>query len=454
MEKLPDEMLLTVMHHLDIPTLLTCRLVSKRIGALVLHRDVWRQRVLDDEDPWLCPVLRLAPCLAAMYVPMTLPPKRHPPFATTRCAVAELRVYGLADDDEDSDEDEDNYSAGHLHTSLVIRNQEALGRLKSLQVPLVTVEFNTSSCVLLETIASTTGLERLLVSDFPGQTTDAFVEASLHSVVLQSSLKYFECVHTPAAEPFITFILAGHAETLTEVYLEAAGGSYDYCSSSTCSMAAALAGLPALQQLTCSPLPGMGAVAACASLRQVDLNVKPDMWTTIPAAAEFLRRARHLQSVHLLFVGEEPSDVGVGLVLALNPSVQRLAIRCYDAPSGHCDPHLQALTSVLPRLRKLWKLTVHSDTMPTELLLSIKPDTNPAFKKLSLYPSASGRKVLPCLHAWLHLTALKRLLRVFRNLRINVHGWPDYCPDDKPCKGCALGCKCKDSFARIKNCDF
>lgn len=77
MEHLPDDVLAMVMQYVGVEDLLACRLVSKRIGGLALHPDAWRRRRLGfssaadfdtnfDDNRCLCPVLRLAPCVAVL----------------------------------------------------------------------------------------------------------------------------------------------------------------------------------------------------------------------------------------------------------------------------------------------------------------------------------------------------------------------------------------------------
>ncbi|XP_052119615.1 uncharacterized protein LOC127748784 isoform X2 [Frankliniella occidentalis] len=127
MEQLPDDVLLEVMRCLTVKDLFACRLVCKALGALALHPDVWRYRSFnadeDDNDNQLWqPVLRLAPCLGALYA--TLPPPVWGCLLVctmTRCAVQKLSLTV--------------YEGGCMHTAAMIRNQEGLGRLRLLKRP-------------------------------------------------------------------------------------------------------------------------------------------------------------------------------------------------------------------------------------------------------------------------------------------------------------------------------
>ncbi|XP_052132014.1 uncharacterized protein LOC113207334 [Frankliniella occidentalis] len=361
MEHLPDDVLLMVMELLEVPDLLACRRVCKRIGALALHREAWRHREVDDHDHVshvLCPVLRLAPCLDTLE--LTLPFMSDgclPPFTATRCAVRHL---DLAVE-----------PGSAMFAALVLRNQEALGRLKRFTLRFSPEDEDAE--LLMETLASTGGLERVVLRhDLFSDIEDApsrFEPLSRLHKTSASSLRMFDCEYARESEELCNFMLAVHAATLELVNLSGDDdATYNYCSSK--SAAALLAGMPNLYELTSFPLGGMADVADCASLRIVHLTVCEESRRTVREAAAFLRRAEQLRQVTLDYghAGTKSSDIGVDLVLAVNPSVEELVIRSRREAPPDLLPQLQALL-VAPALRTLRRLELRVDAVPDALLL-------------------------------------------------------------------------------------
>ncbi|KAE8747622.1 hypothetical protein FOCC_FOCC005601, partial [Frankliniella occidentalis] len=101
LDRLPEDVLLSVMMYMDVPSLLRCRLVCRRLGTLALHPDVWRHRECVDSDPWFCAALRLAPRLYEMHVNLPLPEALRRLVLETACPVTCLVVV-LGDDEDDS----------------------------------------------------------------------------------------------------------------------------------------------------------------------------------------------------------------------------------------------------------------------------------------------------------------------------------------------------------------
>ncbi|XP_026277394.1 uncharacterized protein LOC113205841 isoform X2 [Frankliniella occidentalis] len=209
MEQLPDDVLVAVMQFLDVEDLLACRLVCKRFSSLVLHRDVWRHRSLDDDD-WrrssrVGAVLRLAPCLDKLVVSA-----RSLAVTTTRCAVATLKLLtaslrGRLDVESDT---------LALAFALALRNQESLGRLRRLQLELPTFRSAPAIDALLGTVALCSGLKSLeVLTNLP-----KLIYPVQHGPPMPS-LTHFRCSVDKNSASFVHTILAGHAATLEEVNL-------------------------------------------------------------------------------------------------------------------------------------------------------------------------------------------------------------------------------------------
>ncbi|XP_052129884.1 uncharacterized protein LOC127751032 [Frankliniella occidentalis] len=263
MEHLPDDVLAMVMQYLGVHDLLACRLVSKRVGALALHPDAWRHRRLGlgsardfdinfDDNRCLCPVLRLAPCVAVLARYLT---RRHLPCRladdSMRCAAEEIWINVRKDISSDVFE--------------LIRRQGELGRLKVISMNLIG---DAPVAAAMEAVLSVKGLKGLKVMTIrlPGRELDeipAMATPSLHT------LKHFDFRLGPESERFVNSILSEHATTIEKVALDG------YLSSdlSLTSTAPLLATMTRLRELRCPALPGLEAVAACESLRTLRLSV-------------------------------------------------------------------------------------------------------------------------------------------------------------------------------------
>ncbi|XP_026272974.1 uncharacterized protein LOC113202787 [Frankliniella occidentalis] len=434
MEALPDDALLEVMQYLDIADLLACRLVCRRLGSLALLPELWRHHSIDIDDVYpddgeiprysICAVLRLAPCLRSWHV--CLPEKYHTMFATTRCAVNKLTLWMRQVDGK-----------GALQASLLIRNQEALGRLRRLSLGLgnavvyYCVKDTADAYELLGTVASTSRLEELSITGF--QRYPQSTLAGLDRSFLGASLKSFEHdPRRPDAEPFCQFILSTHASTLESIDLD------EHAQTST-STATLLAGMPNLRSLRCGMMPGLEAVAGCELLRDLDLCVAYD--GEARAAAEFLRRATQLVKLTLRYdeskatmVPAPSPDMDFLLALAATGRSHLEELEIYvDIWEHHYFPQQQALLKALPRLPALKLLNVEART-EDDILLGITPANAPSLRTLQVF-----RMDLECSHDALHRDAVQKCLSLNPELKLITYA-PIYCYRDDRCAWCLLGC--------------
>ncbi|XP_026271754.1 uncharacterized protein LOC113201956 [Frankliniella occidentalis] len=439
LEQLPDEVVMLVLGYVAVDDLFAFRLVCKRLGGLALHPGVWRHRrratdrrtISNDPDgpKKLCRLLRLAPRLASLYVPVESTQDHHfPLYATTRCAVRRLNL--------------DVSHAGSVPAALIVRNQEALGHLTVV----VLTFFSTvvDAAVLLGTLASTSVLKKLEVRH--GWLVDGLSAGSLHYSVARPSLTYFKCHLTSDTQPFVDLVLAGHAATLETVDL----GGPRHISHITTSTGCLPACMPNLRDLNCSLLPGMETLAP--SLTNVTLHVTPEMRLGVLGAAEMLRRASKLRYLTLKYcpAARTSAYVGVDLVEALALS-GRSAVQVLDIDNDRENeladeenddgveylPQLQPLVRALPSLPALRHLMLSVYVPPDELLLAITPQTAPALRELMLYPM----RWLParCAHDWRHKDSVQTLLSRNPVLKFSVLTSP-YCLKGQRCGACAQGC--------------
>lgn len=430
MDALSDNVLVMVLQLVDMQDLLTCRLVSKRLGALAVLPGVWEHRVLVPGDRLVCPVLRLAPCLATMYVLLPQVKRCHMAYAATRCAVRELKlIVGPV--------------TGCVHAAAVVCRQEALGRLECVDVIFGTDE-NVSE--LLATIASTPGLQRVELATHPllefilRATTDAV----LHSTAVTPSLKRFDCVLVPDSEPYVNFILARHAATLESVELGPCPLSMTLTAT-----APLLATMPNLRELGCCCLPGLeeAVVAASTSLRVLNLYIRTER-EHLPDSArakKLLTLAKHLREVSLEYTPAitRPSDVGANLVLALAASgapVEKLSITNDHVDDGEemmleeHFPQMALLLCVLPRLRTLRHLQVGAGG--EYVLMGITPTTAPALRQVDVHLSEGV-----CAHAWLHEDMVRTVMSENSALHLKVvKPSTVYCGHESCEEACVLDC--------------
>ncbi|KAK3912931.1 F-box/LRR-repeat protein 7 [Frankliniella fusca] len=398
---LPDDALLEVMQYLQVADLLACRLVCRRLGALALHPQLWRhqrfpERIYPDEA---APVLRLAPCFGKLV--LTVPLARPLTFfTTTNCAVETLWLTMQVMDGQSA------IQAGQ-EASLVIRNQEALGRLRRLYCSsylgysVDPAEAAAGEAALLATLASTSQLEELRVFDF--REFSPSLAAELRRSPVKASLKVLILENSggPKTQAFANHILSTHASTLESVELGWPSARDSNLDVSTFSI---LAGMPKLSKLRCVPFSGMDALAECPLLRDVTIDVSLQSLRSAAArdaAAKFLRRAtQQLVKVELVY---NAAYDGVDLEMALDmvqalaatgtSRVETLSLVLDSDQSGFFRPSslwmTQALLQALPSLPALRTLKVELDEHCAHEALHMAPvqqllASNPALRLVIL----------------------------------------------------------------------
>ncbi|XP_052123507.1 uncharacterized protein LOC113205797 isoform X1 [Frankliniella occidentalis] len=460
MERLPDNAMVNVIQYLDLTDLFTCRLVCKRIGAVAVHPDVWRDRPGGRREWWkecVCPVLRVAPCSDSLNINISDYCGENKTFcsqlllALTRCAARTVAVSVNVSE-----------RGAVALASLFIRRQEELGRLRAVQIELDEEDENgDDASVLLATVASMPDLKRLVVAGITAS------KPSLVSLYFTSaSLEYFECELRPESASFCALVIAANANALKEVVLV---GKSDSCSKLT-SLAPLLAGLPNLRRLRCRMLPGLGVVADSASLRELTLDVRPEDQPSASGAAALLSGANQLRAVTLDYtLAPCDLDLGVSLVLALGASGQSAVESLTFLNSELNDelPQAQPLLAALPYLPALRHLQV--GVLTEALLLGISPASAPALQTLSVRrPSLDFEwhryndrisdsldtvtccKHHACVHSWLHIDAVNTLLSVNPSLQLLIPTYSYYyCGLLNSCVACRQGCHpklrdCKD----------
>ncbi|XP_052122741.1 uncharacterized protein LOC127749282 [Frankliniella occidentalis] len=378
MDHLPDDVLLVVMSHLRTWDLFSCRLVCKRFAPLALHPEVWRHRNLwepfnrDYVNVLFCPVLRLAPCLDDLRITLPSPHTCHSLF-TGPCATKRLYI-------------EIREPSGAAQAALLIRHQRELGRLKGIHLHLLDEqsglrpEFSVAdTSVLFGTVVSTPGLHYLDISPAGDELLPIKSSPRWLHPTIEASMTDFSCPWSPALEHFFNCMLAVHAASLEVV--EMREYTFEFNSPSTVAL---LAQLPALVELFCSVFPGMEALAECATLRHIHLEINPQkdhVRAYAPAAASFLRRARQLRTLQLKY--EDEGDVGVELITALASS-GRSGVEVLRIDYDPCDieahlPELLGALASLPALRRLI-VNVEKDSPHAQKILAATSSIQVEFK--------------------------------------------------------------------------
>ncbi|XP_052129136.1 uncharacterized protein LOC113209663 isoform X2 [Frankliniella occidentalis] len=431
LEHLMDDLLVMVMQYLDVEDVFTCRLVSKRLESLALLPGVWRHRRLEAKDPWACPVLRLAPCLAKLVVHFPSTKRCHWLSASARCSVSELE---LTVDGDPAD------------VALTIRSQAALGRLRRLCVYVKDGVQEKEAAALLVAVASTHSLERLRVQFLPkcGIPMSCFLRHALPS----PSLKFFQCSLGANTDAFYNFILSRHAATLEEVLLEPCVYEAALTTASWSERRwTLLASITHLRYLRCPLFPGLEALAKCDSLSKVYLHLSPGSDARLESAVKFLRCTEKLRDLTLDYRTKDDSTLiaatsAATLVLVLSSSarsratIESLTILGVQSTLPLPGALLEMLITALPRLPALRHLEV--DRKAADLLRSITPATAPALRSLRVFIQEPS-----CRHSWVHRDPLLALLTTNPLLQLCVplrDGGKLYCRGDSPCAVCALGC--------------
>ncbi|XP_034254550.1 uncharacterized protein LOC117653184 isoform X4 [Thrips palmi] len=329
---LPDDDLLSVLEYLSTPDLLSCRAVCHRLRDVALRPELWRRRSFGFGQGDLstrslqAAVLRLAPCASRLSMRFEGDSDALGTLAaTTRCAAVELML--------EVDDDPARLDAAKL----AIRNQAALGMLRTLQVYMEVYRTNDGHVFadLLAEAFSTQGLTRLVVvvlaiMEWPvGAGPAPPIPASIKEVAL-----------TDVDPRFVHCVLRSHAATLQAVQL------WGDCQG----VAPLLAAIPGLQRLECPVMEDLPLVAKCASLRSLNLTVKDCKDSAVEAASQataaaFLRAATHLEELQLRTQRPPRDGAGLGSAGTTRPGVahpvQRgvlarpgLHSRRQDAPSS------------------------------------------------------------------------------------------------------------------------
>ncbi|XP_052131838.1 uncharacterized protein LOC127751798, partial [Frankliniella occidentalis] len=399
MEKLPKSALVTVMQHLTATDLLTCRLVSKSLGALALQPEVWRHQEVaavrgGRREPCLCAVLRVAPCLGEVVVNETFRKPHIRALSRTKCPVAVVVIHLYQD------------TRNAREAAQVIRNQQALGRLRRVELK-CNVNLGRLSGVdkLIRTLlAATSALEELVVTGGVPYTL-----CPIEPVPHGPSLKRFTFSSSPGnplSRPLVEAVLAGHADTLEEVDLGFSGEAPISASTSRL-----LAKVTNLRKLKCQMMQGMEAVAACEKLTDLSILAYSDQCHR--GAVKFITQAQQLTRVNLDYRDLEGNPVigkALGQALVTSRSrarLEELSIGCLSLPTP---------LSPLPALQQLNIMYPPKDGDELRLLLAVTPATAPALRKLVLQVDF-WRK---CAHSWMHNDAVQKALALNPSLHIQV----------------------------------
>ncbi|XP_052126653.1 uncharacterized protein LOC127750116 [Frankliniella occidentalis] len=421
--QLPVDVLVMAMQFLDVPSLFACRLVCKRLADLALRADVWRHQGFRggrdaDGTPCACAVLRLAPCLRVLGLRLPIRGCRRA-YASTSCA-AEVLTLQVAEG-----------RTALQAAQQLIRSQEALGRLRGIRLVFDGVLAPTEASALLETVALTTGLTTLdMLPSYECEPPPVAVPSSTSS----SSIKRFRCELRRGTLDFANFVLAAHSATLEKVEFY----TVSFLKRLTSNL---LGGMPNLRELKCPALPGLEAVAACESLRVLELRVPPDQ-RSAASAAKLLQASVQLTELRLnyMFHFGGADGVGADLVLALASSgrsrVQALTIENFVVCSEDEYPYLQPLIRALPSLPALQRLKV--DGKPHRLLRAIRPATAPALRSVDVGALAYG-----CAHEWVHGVTVRTVMSANPSLHMKFAASEAVCRDIyacSVCNACARGC--------------
>ncbi|XP_034254579.1 uncharacterized protein LOC117653191 [Thrips palmi] len=411
---LPDDDLLSVLEYLSTRDLLSCRAVCHRLRDVALRPELWRRRSIDIEYPAStrsleAAVLRVAPCLSSLSIGFAGDSDALGTLAaTTRCAAVELIIYV------------DNEPTPLEAAKLAIRNQAALGMLRTLDVRVVAHKSNDGHAAdLLAEAFSTQGLARLVVEvDWEvkwrkGAKPAPLIPASIKDVILVN------------VDPrFVHCVLRSHAATLQAVKLR---GNRQ-------GVAPLLAAIPGLQRLECPVMEDLPLVAKCASLRSLKLTAEYPDEAAFQATAAFLRAATHVEELELLWhYYSVPVEQGLLTALASSgcAALRKLGLAYF---TGLDDRQEMELASALPGLPALEWLVLPR-TASRRVLAAIKPGSSPRLRGLCIpdWTSEAG-----CVHAAMHEPDVSRVLASYSRFFLVVRNC--LCGQLQRCEYCAKGC--------------
>ncbi|KAK3907089.1 F-box only protein 36 [Frankliniella fusca] len=455
LDALLDDVLLRVLQYVDVEDILALRLTCKRLLALCRLPAVWRHRAIRHDHSYsesfpterhlLGPVLRTAPCLWRLC--LKFPPAeecRELPFDTTRCAVAHLTVVMEGDDILSGD----NWTPTVCR---LIRNQEALGRLRHLELllaPLAPVYIKRPH-VILATAMRTSRLESLAICGFPTcYELPLFIRRTSvrhppYRTLWMSPLTSFHCDLQTVDGRLRNLILQKNAATLEEVILTSESTflvrgdvpdswileNFPLSGEGT---AALLARMPRLATLMCPPLEGIEAVADNKSIRKVSFAMEAEWKRRLAGAAEFLRRATQLREVMIYADTADAVNLVTSLASSGQARVEKLCLE--DTCASTSFVSVAPLVSALPRLRNLQELYLDHCVARDELLLAIHPETAPALRRFNICDVRS------CPHSWMHKKAVEAL--VVANPSLHVHLDFPVCGSGYPLCPCCAETSC------------
>ncbi|KAK3927404.1 F-box only protein 11 [Frankliniella fusca] len=430
MEQLPDEVLLTILGHLSIPDLLTVRIACKRLAELALHPLLWRSRRMGGGslvDPrWTCPVLRLAPCLRSVDIDFS-PEACHCAASTTRCAVAEVSLCG-------------NSHSFPVEAALALVNLRRNGDIRKLHISFALTCSRPQVRILLDTVVTTPGLEKLSI-------TNPFCKAKPDArLVAGPSLRKLECPASSESARFCDALLAAHASTLEVVNLLPFNGMHGptpFSADLLQATAPLLANLKNMRELRTPMLPGLEAVAAVVSLKEVCVSVvSGGSLAAATSTAQYLAKAKYLSKVTLLYSDEE---VQVDLLAALGScpqtSVSHLAVHANDTIVQYVSLALPSLTAL-----QTLEFCVETGFPSPSLIQAVSPASAPALRMLKFNQSqGTGDDV--CSHTFMHRPEVAQLLQRNPGLHLVFNPWDDiwnkYCAVRRcqTCKWCSFKCR-------------
>ncbi|XP_026275800.1 uncharacterized protein LOC113204736 [Frankliniella occidentalis] len=372
MDQLPADVLVSVMSYLSVEEVLACRLSCKRLADVALYADVWQRRrvALRSASGCACPVLRLAPRVDKLSLNLHLSSTCRRPLPSA-CAVREFNFYVEP--------------KGAQQAAQLLRQQKKHGQLScvsvSCNVSPSTIKEANDTAMLLRTLASTSGLERLTVVGHI-----AYLKSPERAVpkraTVTPSLKTFYCTFTSQTEYFFRYVLAAHAATLEELDVQISPPNVLPAPGLPAHL---LARIPQLRRLSCPAMLGLEGAAACGSLTELKLVVVPYSGYTSSGAVQLLRSAAgRLRSVHLLGAEHEDTRITENLILALTssaPSQLKSLFVEIGLTFEYVQPVLlQALPQLLPGLRRL-----QVNTPSEELLRLITPATAPSLQSFQIH---------------------------------------------------------------------
>ncbi|XP_034254098.1 uncharacterized protein LOC117652957 [Thrips palmi] len=327
--------------------------------------------------------------------------------ATTRCAAAAL-IFTVRND-----------PAWLEAAKLVIRNQAALGILRTLEVRVVGHKSNDGHAAdLLAEVSSTQGLARLFVEvDWEvqwsvGAEPAPLIPASIKEVTLEN------------VDPrFVHRVLRSHAATLQAVQLRGD------CQG----VAPLLAAIPGLRHLDCPVMEDLPLLAKCASLRSLKLTAEYPDEAAFQAAAAFLRAATHLEELELpWYYYSVPVEQGLLTALASSgrAALRKLGLAYFTGLDVRLETELASALPGLPALEWL----VLPRTVSRRVLAAINPGSAPRLRGLCIPDwSEAG-----CVHAVMHEADVSRVLASYSRFFLVVENF--WCWEEQRCEHCTKGC--------------